>query len=249
MASDGNANNGVEESSNNNNNNTSSSSTAGSDPVGFSSALKPNKADVDAINKRGKNSSDYSKTFRKNNSSNKQKVKSSELDSNEGLKEDDNSKSESKSSNSKTNKKEDKSKSKKSDSIISKVTKKTGLASKLLKLKIKLILIGVILSFFAVVFIVSYFIAAYDALLNSISSFFGITETETEESLLKNEKYYTDPKTGEKYDTDELVEMLKEDNQCKTTFFSGLGDWLDMFDGTIDNFCTYTRYVKKSIEK
>ncbi|MGM9877186.1 MAG: hypothetical protein ACI33S_00920 [Bacilli bacterium] len=246
MASNGNANNGVEESSNNN---ISSSSTTGSNPVGFSGALKPNKADIDAINKRGTNGVEHSKTFRKNNNLEKQRVRTSELD-NDGLEDKTNSKIESKSSNTKTDNKGKGEKSKsKNSSVVDIVSKKTGLKSKLLKLKLKLIILGIVLSFFVIIFIISYFIAAYDALLNSISSFFGISETESEESLLKNEKYYIDPETGEEYNTDELVEMLKEDEQCKTTFFNGLSDWLDMFDGTIDSFCTYTRYVKKSIEK
>ena len=239
------------DSNNNSENTNTTNTTTGNNSVGFSSAPTVNKTDVDAINKRATNQSDHSSTFRKRaeESKKKSKSKNSDLGDKEGLEDSNNSnnKNKDKDNKSKTGKSE-KSKGK-SESATDLIFKKSGIKGKIAKLKIKLIIAGIVLSIIGGIFLIAVIGAAYDALLDSISTFFGINENDPEESLLNKKEYLVDGTTGEYYSTDELVAMLKEDNQCSITIFSGVKDFIDMIDGTMDNFCTFTRYIQKRIEK
>lgn len=70
----------------------------------------------------------------------------------------------------------------------------TGFTKKIKSIKIKLIIFGILAGFLFLFFIISYFMMAYNSLMTSLVTFFGIKETslDLEDALWTNEKYYVD---------------------------------------------------------
>lgn len=233
--------------------------------IDFSNGVSPNKADVDAINKRAKNTEEHSRNFRRNNKEEederyregKHKFNSQDgLDSKDGLGNKDGLKDKNGKSSSKDSKdKKGKSKGGLASSLLNKTDNPvSNIKGKLLKVKIKLIILGVILGIIGIILLVTFFIAAYDALFNSLSSYFGISESDTTEKeddgLIANDKYMINPDTGEEYRTDELVEMLKSNNNCtKVTFWNKIGDFIDKIDSQFGSVCSFIRYIQNRTKK
>lgn len=126
--------------------------------------------------------------------------------------------------------------------------------TKIRKMKIALIGVGILLAFFGIIFLVAVIATIGDVFMNSLSSYFGISEVDTKENmtledadgLLTNENFYYD-ENGKPYTPDELVTTLKEDNACSPTFWNGIGDWFDGLDGRYNDMCSYLRYIEKYI--
>lgn len=137
---------------------------------------------------------------------------------------------------------------------------KTKWARKWKKIKLALIIIGIIAGLYLIVFFITLLISLGTAIFGSLSTFFGIPEVDTKENmsveesdgLIQNEEYLYD-ENGEPYTLDELVTELKNDSTCsKVTFWNGIGDWFDSLDGKYGNICAYIRYIEsyiKDIEK
>ena len=212
-----------------------------------------NQADVDAIKNRGKNQADFSKNFsRKKKEEDREEIhrqKKSDLENdhlnNQKQKKE---KDSSKSNNGQLNKKEA------LNSVMNNKNGSTlGLKAKILKLKITLIIIGIIAGILAFVFLVSYMSYVWDAWTNAISSFFGISETDTAEDmsveeadgLFDNEDYQYD-ENGNPYSMEELVVKLKDDPSCtEVTFWNSIGDALS----GLDEPCILLRYLNKTIDE
>lgn len=122
--------------------------------------------------------------------------------------------------------------------------------------KIKTILkiagvVGIVAGF---IFLAAAIASIFDVMMNSLSSYFGISEVDTEENLsveeadglLTNENFMHD-ENGKEYNLDELVTLLKDDNACSPTFWNNIGDWFDGLDGRYSDMCSYLRYVEKYI--
>ena len=212
-----------------------------------------NQADVDAIKNRGKNQADFSKNFsRKKKEENGEEIhrqKKSDLENDHlNNQKETKEKDSSKSNNGQLNKKEA------LNSVMNNKNGSTlGLKAKILKLKITLIVIGVLAAIFAFVILVAYLSYAWDAWTNAISSFFGISEVDTEENmsveeadgLFDNEDYQYD-ENGNPYSMEELVVKLKDDPSCtEVTFWNSIADALSGFDEP----CELLRYLNKTIDK
>ena len=133
---------------------------------------------------------------------------------------------------------------------------KTKFYKKWKKFKFAIIAIGIGVGLFAAVFLIALLIGAASALLGSLSSYFGIPETDTQENmseeeadgLLTNPDYMYD-ENGNPYTIDELVTTLKNDSTCsKVTFWNGIGDWFDGLDGEYGDLCAYLRYIESYIK-
>lgn len=208
---------------------------------------KKDQADIDAINNRGKNESTDINGKKKKS---KDEDGDSSGDSSSGKKDELESKDGSKDKDSKDNKEKEKKEKEKSSNDND---KKGGLFSSLenkksaliLKLKIYFWIAVVALGIFIIFFLISFFIMAFDNLMSSISSFFGVSEAGTTEcqdgqtegceddGLFTNTKYQyvtescdvkhydesceCNPETEscKSLDSDDLVYMLLSDETCK----------------------------------
>lgn len=245
--SSGNSSNSSSDSTNTRTSTANSNKTTGNSSVGFSSGYDSN--DAKAINERISRQNNFSP--REVRGRNNIKSKPSDLPKKDELENKDDGLENKKDNNIKKDNSSKKSSPKNlKDSVkkeaIDKLTKKGGIAGKWKKLKFKLIVAGVILGIIGFIFIVAIFGAAYDSLIGSISTFFGIKEEdENYEDLMHDDKYHINPKTGEYYDEDELVDALKDDNNCQATLWTGLKDFL----GIQDDPCSLIRYIQKETNK
>ena len=125
---------------------------------------------------------------------------------------------------------------------------------KIRNIKIALIGVGVLAGIFAIIFLVAIIATIGDIFMNSLSSYFGISEVDTKENmttneadgLLTDESFYYD-ENGKAYTPEELVATLKTDNACNPTFWSGIEDWFDALDGRYSDICAYIRYIESYI--
>ncbi len=211
---------------------------------GFDAVHQYNSKDVDAINKRAKNQINNT-----NKKTNEEKSTSSLDEKNDELKSSDDKDK----NNENQDKKEEPNNNKKfnASDLLNSVNPIAKLKAKLMTIKASLMLIGIIAHIFGIVLLIVLFLIIFDVLMNSISSFFGIVEdTNDENALTINDKYLYD-EDGNPYSKDELVEMLKKDNECSITIFSTISDFFSTINGKFGtgNFCAYSRYVSKSIDK
>lgn len=104
--------------------------------------------------------------------------------------------------------------------------------------------------FLTILVILSVFISTWEVFTNSITSFFGVSETgngKDTEGLFDNEEFFINPETGGNYTMEELVEMLKKDSCSKITTWTKVKDWFSKittgqsFNG---NVCYYLRFVE-----
>lgn len=212
-----------------------------------------NPDDVAALKNRGTNQGDFSKNYSRKSKEGLEEITNSKkmtddslppeegLDSNKGKK-----------SNSR----------KKQKSLLGNSSSETSSEDGILgDFKANIKKIKIILKIAAVVGIVAgfMFLAAaiasiFDVMMNSLSSYFGISEVDTEENLsvedadglLTNENFMHD-ENGNGYNLDELVNVLKDDNACSPTFWSNIGDMLDGLDGRYNDMCSYLRYIENYI--
>ncbi len=221
--------------------------------------------DKDSINKREKNQSDHSSRFggRKKKDDDEDNGKKSDLGDKDGL-EDKDGLDKDKSKDDKSSKDKDAKGSDKSlvDQVADeKEDGKPGFFTKKwnrlkTKIKIYLIIAGVVAAFFLVFMFIALVGYGFDLIFGSISSYFGVSETDTQEGLsvekanglLTSEEYMINPATNEQYTREELVEYLKNDGVCKTTTLSKIIDFFDtLFDNEYRNYCGYYRYIGKRI--
>lgn len=221
----------------------------------FSRDMKPNAEDVKALQNRGTNKADFGASFSRRNDEEKVKTKrsrTSDLEEKEGLEE------------KKENKEKSKDNKKNNNFSVGDIAKQTIIAkspigklkAKILKLKITLIIIGIVASAMLIFMMIFFYISAWETFLNGVSTYFGIPEISTEENmtdpdgLFDNYEYMINPDTGEYYSMDELVMMFKEDGTCtKVTFWNKIGDWFDGLDGYFGDPCSYLRYIETEITK
>lgn len=221
-----------------------------------------NQKDVDAIKNRKKNEpinpnrTSQDKTTAK--SKNSDIGEKDDIDSDKDKKEDkedkknSKDKKDSKDNKDKKDKKDNKDKKGKNESL----SPAKNLKKKWEKLKIKLIIAGIILGCCMFLILLAFIATAVDNIVGSISTFFGIKEaadydesTETledEKTLLESEEYIIDPETGGTRTQEELVEYLKSNNNSctKVTIWNKIGDF---FSG-IDDECSMLRFIKTKEE-
>ncbi len=129
-----------------------------------------------------------------------------------------------------------------------------NIKSKIRKMKISFIIAGVLAGIIAIIFLIAVLVGIFEVMMNSLSSYFGISEVDSKENLsvedadglMTNDNLLYD-ENGNPYTLDELVETLKEDNTCSPTFWNGIGDWFDGLDGRYSDMCSYLRYIEKYI--
>ncbi len=120
-----------------------------------------------------------------------------------------------------------------------------------LKLKIYLVLIGIVLIILVIAGL-SY-IFSVDTQLSAMSTFFGVAEKETSEGA--NDGLYTDEQylfdeNGEEMDDEEIIEYLNKNTNCPNTYWTRFGDWISrFFSNKITNVCSFIRYVKNKTEE
>lgn len=222
------------------------------------------KEDIDALNKRGTNKAEYGTSYsRRRNEEDEepdelkaQRTSAEPLGPEEGL--------DSQDKNNKRHKTKDGEIKKHQGLHLGKTTKDKiaeagvfgDIKAKIRKMKVALIGVGVLAGLFAIIFLVAVIATIGDVFMNSLSSYFGISEVDTEENmsseeadgLLTNENFYYD-ENGDPYTPEELVSTLKEDNACSPTFWNGIGDWFDGLDGRYNDMCSYLRYIEKYISE
>lgn len=132
-----------------------------------------------------------------------------------------------------------------------------NIKSTLLKIKVGAIILGIVVAIFAILFVILFFRIMIDNTFGAISSFFGISQPDTEETtnvseadglLTAPEYIYKDDNLEEMYTTDELVAHLKKVNKCTNdTAWTKIKDWIDKIDGKSKDPCFYLRYTENYI--
>ena len=120
-----------------------------------------------------------------------------------------------------------------------------------LKIKIALILCAIFGGLLIILIIVMSLIMAIDTFTSSISTFFGIPEGDSEENLsvseadglYTNEEYYYD-ENGNELNSEDLVENLKNNNNCKITIWNKISDTLN--GSKFSDPCEFMRYIEKN---
>ena len=116
------------------------------------------------------------------------------------------------------------------------------------KVKIYIILAGIVLAFGLFFLIILSAMMAVDTFVSSITNFFGVSEQDVDDGNSTIEGLYTDdqylfdengnPLTGE-----ELVNNLKSNETCKITFWNSIGDF---FRGNnINDYCYLMRTIQR----
>ncbi len=128
-------------------------------------------------------------------------------------------------------------------------------------IKMKIIAFAIVagLAAFSLFFCVMLFMYAYDSIVGSITSFFGIKETKIDEGtsaknsngFFDSEKYMINPDTGEEFTQEELVAYLKENREgsCGDVgIFGRIMDWIKSITGSFNGFCGLYRHIFKYLE-
>ena len=120
-----------------------------------------------------------------------------------------------------------------------------------LKIKIALILCVVFGGLLIILVIIMSLIMSVDTFTSSISTFFGIPEGDSEENLsvseadglYTSEEYYYD-ENGNELNSEDLVNNLKNNNNCKITIWNKI---LDTLNGSkFSDPCEFMRYIEKN---
>ena len=219
-----------------------------------------NPDDVSALKNRGTNQGEFGKSYSRNqkgqddNTVKNKRTSSEPLGTKEGLDTQDKNNKSTKTKDGKTKKNEGLSLGKTKNDELSEVGIIGNIKVKLRKIKIILIGVGVLGALFAIIFLVAIIATIGDVFMNSLSSYFGISEVDTKENmsveeadgLLTDESFYYD-ENGKAYTPEELVAVLKADNACSSTFWNGIEDWFDKLDNKFENVCSYIRYIESEI--
>lgn len=120
-----------------------------------------------------------------------------------------------------------------------------------LKLKIYLIIAGIIVIIFSIVFLAVLF--SSETQMSAMSTYFGVAEQETSsganDGLYTDEQYHLDENGNEMTD-EEIIEYLNENTNCPNTYWTRFGDWISrFFSKKINNVCSFVRYVKNKTEE
>ena len=132
----------------------------------------------------------------------------------------------------------------------------TKLKKKWLMLKLKIRIIIVVFSVLAILFlfllITIAVLSSIDTFANTITNFFGISEADEDsdgnkmKGMYNDEQYWFDD-DGNAYNSEELVNYLKNNYQCKPTFWTKIGDF---FRGkNITDYCYLMRTIEKENNK
>lgn len=223
-------------------------STFGQFSSGLNSAF--NSADVNAL----KNIKRNEPIAKKNASSNQDDKKKNDSLKKPGIddenkKENNSSKSDSKLKKNGSSKSTNNSKNSKLKSDLkSKATKEIPLS---LKLKIYLIIAGIIVIIFSIFFLTA--LLSAETQMSAMSTYFGVAEQETSsganDGLYTDEQYHLDENGNEMTD-EEIIEYLNENTNCPNTYWTRFGDWISrFFSKKITNVCSFVRYVKNKTEE
>lgn len=218
---------------------------------------KKDRADIDAINKRGTNETNINGSKKKSKGedgddpSKGSDDKKGKSDLGDKAKDDAKDKAKDKIGDKAKDEVKDKAKDKAAEKVVEGVAGKSTL---LLKIKIIFWVSVVALGLLIFLIFVMYFIYTISTFTSAISSFFGISEKGTDDSeddgLYTNEDYYYDSE-GNELGWEGLVDQLKSDQKCHI----GSG-WYEFWDGLEATFnggkfsdeCQLLRYVRGNIE-